>query len=86
MEASQACQADKHEKERESLVPRMLIGKESMWNGRRLRDRLKIPRAITSEKHPSDSESGEFDENPTESEGVHSRRVTVDEMLIVHGR
>ncbi|GJY90405.1 hypothetical protein Tco_0505601 [Tanacetum coccineum] len=52
MEASRVCQADKHDKEREALVPRIMTGKKSMRNSRRLRDWVKIPGAITSEKHP----------------------------------
>ncbi|GKD01982.1 hypothetical protein Tco_1172256 [Tanacetum coccineum] len=42
MEASRVCQADKHDKERESLVPHMLIGKKCMRNWRGLRDRVNV--------------------------------------------
>ncbi|GJW14348.1 hypothetical protein Tco_0018481 [Tanacetum coccineum] len=38
MEASRVCQVDKHDKERETLVPRILTGEESMRNGGRLHD------------------------------------------------
>ncbi|GJS26378.1 hypothetical protein Tco_0486998 [Tanacetum coccineum] len=51
MEASRVCQAEKHDKEWESLVPRMLTGKKCMRNWRGLRDRVKIPHAISSKKH-----------------------------------
>ncbi|GJR40217.1 hypothetical protein Tco_1215901 [Tanacetum coccineum] len=53
MEASRVCQADKLDKERETLMPRMLTDKKSMRNRRWSRARVKIPRAITSEKHPT---------------------------------
>ncbi|GJR95831.1 hypothetical protein Tco_0268005 [Tanacetum coccineum] len=58
MEASRVCQADKHDKEQEALVPRIMTGKKSMRNSRRLRDWVKIPGAITSEKHPPNYYSG----------------------------
>ncbi|GKB83678.1 hypothetical protein Tco_0950573 [Tanacetum coccineum] len=56
MEASRAFQADKHDKGYESLVPRSLTGKKGTRKGRGLRARVKICRAITSEKHPSGHE------------------------------
>ncbi|GJU93232.1 hypothetical protein Tco_1317988 [Tanacetum coccineum] len=39
MEASRACQAGKHDKGRESLVPRSLFGMKGTGKGRRLRDK-----------------------------------------------
>ncbi|GJV52607.1 hypothetical protein Tco_1448348 [Tanacetum coccineum] len=51
MEASRVCQADKHDKEREALVPCILTGEKSMRNRGGLRDRVKIFSVATLEEH-----------------------------------
>ncbi|GKB09477.1 hypothetical protein Tco_0837789 [Tanacetum coccineum] len=53
MEAPHVCQADKHDKEREALVPHILTSEKGMRNSGRLCDRVKIPGAITAEKDSS---------------------------------
>ncbi|GJW06532.1 protein kinase-like domain, concanavalin A-like lectin/glucanase domain protein [Tanacetum coccineum] len=54
MEASRACQAGKHDKGQETLVPRSLLGKKGTRKGRGLSDGVKIPCAITVEKNTID--------------------------------